>query len=287
MVEQIKEMIEQGYGQRRIAQTLNISRDKVRTILKNNKIKTNNKVVDTTTDPKRFATLFNQQYTGKFVYVGGYINNVTEVKIKCLSCGDEFKTNASSLRHKINIPCKSCKNIKLLKGREEQVQHKIKYLESIRIKAEERRLHEELATLKRRTHTCKECHEQYYSVMRNVFCSDECMKRYNNATKKNLKRKRIAENGTIENITLTSLIKRDKSVCHLCGGKCDRKDYIITNQGHFVAGKNYPSIDHVIPVSKGGTHTWDNVKLAHMSCNSIKSDNSCYEMKNNAMRMCI
>lgn len=32
------------------------------------------------------------------------------------------------------------------------------------------------------------------------------------------------------------------------------------------------TIDHVIPRSKGGTHTWDNVVAACQRCNSIKGD---------------
>jgi len=32
----------------------------------------------------------------------------------------------------------------------------------------------------------------------------------------------------------------------------------------------YPSIEHVIPIAKGGKHTWDNVKLAHRKCNMEK-----------------
>lgn len=32
------------------------------------------------------------------------------------------------------------------------------------------------------------------------------------------------------------------------------------------------TLDHIIPLSKGGTHTWDNVQLAHMSCNAGKCD---------------
>jgi len=30
------------------------------------------------------------------------------------------------------------------------------------------------------------------------------------------------------------------------------------------------SIDHIIPLSRGGTHEPDNVQLAHFICNSIK-----------------
>jgi 5-methylcytosine-specific restriction endonuclease McrA len=32
-----------------------------------------------------------------------------------------------------------------------------------------------------------------------------------------------------------------------------------------------PTVDHIIPVSRAGTHTWDNVQLAHALCNSMKS----------------
>lgn len=68
-------------------------------------------------------------------------------------------------------------------------------------------------------------------------------------------------------ITLKKLIKRDKGICQLCGLPVDDKD--IEN-GH--AKGLYPSLDHIIPLSKGGTHTWDNVQLAHMACNSGKCD---------------
>lgn len=30
------------------------------------------------------------------------------------------------------------------------------------------------------------------------------------------------------------------------------------------------SIDHIIPISKGGKHEWENVQLAHLSCNKSK-----------------
>lgn len=51
--------------------------------------------------------------------------------------------------------------------------------------------------------------------------------------------------------------------CICCGS-----EFVAVN----VVGKTYPSIDHVFPLSKGGLHSWDNVKLAHHYCNTIKSD---------------
>lgn len=91
------------------------------------------------------------------------------------------------------------------------------------------------------------------------------------------RRHRIRENGKVENIRLGQLIVRDNNVCYLCNERCDREDYTITSDGYFIVGETYPSIDHVVPISKGGTHTWDNVKLTCFSCNTIKSDSSVKE----------
>lgn len=66
-------------------------------------------------------------------------------------------------------------------------------------------------------------------------------------------------------ITLRALIARDNGVCQICGKQTDDSD--ITN-GHI--GRMYPTLDHIIPLSKGGSHTWDNVQLAHMHCNAGK-----------------
>ena len=72
-------------------------------------------------------------------------------------------------------------------------------------------------------------------------------------------------------ITLDGLLRRDGCACHICGGLCDVYDFIKTDKA-FIAGNNYPSIDHVIPLAKGGLHSWDNVKVAHRICNSLKGD---------------
>lgn len=70
-----------------------------------------------------------------------------------------------------------------------------------------------------------------------------------------------------ETITLKDLIKRDGGICQICGKPTDANDI---KAGHI--GKAYPTLDHIIPLSKGGSHTWDNVQLAHMSCNAGKCD---------------
>ena len=72
-------------------------------------------------------------------------------------------------------------------------------------------------------------------------------------------------------ITVRGLYLRDGGRCYLCGGLCDWTDFTEID-GTIICGNRYPSIDHVMPLSKGGLHSWDNVKLAHRKFNSLKKD---------------
>lgn len=126
---------------------------------------------------------------------------------------------------------------------------------------------------------CQNCGKTFATTFMGskLYCSDECKRNHANHYRDIYRRHKLKENGTIQwDITLKKLIKRDKNICHICGGECDIKDYKLNEQGSFVVGGMYPSIDHVQPVSKGGTHTWDNVKLAHHHCNTVKSNNCVY-----------
>lgn len=50
------------------------------------------------------------------------------------------------------------------------------------------------------------------------------------------------------------ILRRDNHCCQYCGSR------------------KHLTIDHVLPRSRGGTHSWDNVVIACMQCNSIKGD---------------
>lgn len=64
-----------------------------------------------------------------------------------------------------------------------------------------------------------------------------------------------------------AVVERDNAICQICGKRCDPND---KRWGSF--GPNYPTLDHIRPLSKGGTHTWDNVQCACGMCNSNKRD---------------
>lgn len=70
-------------------------------------------------------------------------------------------------------------------------------------------------------------------------------------------------------VTLKKLIARDNGICKICGKPIDLLDICNKAVGGF-----YPSIDHIIPMSKGGGHVWENVQLAHVICNSRKGNRS-------------
>ena len=50
---------------------------------------------------------------------------------------------------------------------------------------------------------------------------------------------------------------------------CDLNDYVVTDNT-IICGDYYPSVDHVVAVCDGGEDSWDNVRLAHRICNSMR-----------------
>lgn len=135
-------------------------------------------------------------------------------------------------------------------------------------------------------YACPVCDCSFESIYEQKYCSDKCRKK-SKSKKKDLKRRgKLFENGKVDrDININALIKMNNNSCHICGGKCDKHDYTINKDGAFITGDNYPSIDHIKPISKGGTHTWDNVKLAHFLCNRLKSDNDFYVGTNDQYMM--
>lgn len=124
------------------------------------------------------------------------------------------------------------------------------------------------------TRVCIECNNVFIAKsIRGKCCSNECAKKVSNRRRETLRRMRIIDNGDKDwSITIDKLVDIHNGVCKLCNNLIDKDDYYYNHKGVFIAGNNYPSIDHIYPLSKGGTHTWDNIQLAHRSCNSRKGN---------------
>ena len=157
------------------------------------------------------------------------------------------------------------------------------------------------------TSVCKYCNEEYgietklnnLSVVHQInnYCSIEC-----NEQLKNINRKKNHKIGRVKRRNKYGRLEKDKEiaqyygikyepisrrivfrkhnyVCTSCGVKCVHPNKDNYNQS------NAATLDHIIPKSRGGSHTYDNVTLLCRSCNSIKRDTMLTDYKRNISQM--
>jgi len=236
-----------------------------------------------------------------FDYIGGYTRQTGTVTIKCRACGDVFERTASFAKNG-NLICKKCEHEKALIRQAER--REVQRIESERLRAERKALKEAerlgknsiglpdykikcLAKLDD-VSVCKVCGKEYAlreyvestgtKYYRNSgYCSAKCRDaslkeraKLSHKGRRDNHRHRAAKYGCEydPSVTLKRLIKRDGLRCAICGEMCDQNDHSWSEY----SGPMYPSIDHIVPMSKGGGHTWSNVQVAHIICNSHKSD---------------
>ena len=99
-----------------------------------------------------------------------------------------------------------------------------------------------------------------------VVCSKNCRDSRNHMIRKEKwhRRRALMVGSTIEKINVNDIYERDSWLCGICNIQIDKE-------------LRYPhpksaSLDHVIPLSKGGTHTEANLQPAHLMCNSVKGN---------------
>jgi len=103
-------------------------------------------------------------------------------------------------------------------------------------------------------------------------CSPECRAALQHGTyhpearwpEEAARRARQAGATDVELIIRRDVLERDDWRCHLCGER--------TNPDASIYDPSSPTVDHVIPLSRGGQHTLVNVRCAHLGCNSLKHD---------------
>lgn len=120
---------------------------------------------------------------------------------------------------------------------------------------------------------CKECGKvvvpryETGDSRRTSFCSMRCDNRYNKRVKGNSHVKRARYFGVdCESVDPIKVFIRDGWHCQLCGKKLNRKDRGTIKD-------NAPELDHIIPLSKGGEHSYRNTQCACRKCNIDKSNN--------------
>lgn len=98
-----------------------------------------------------------------------------------------------------------------------------------------------------------------------TFCSDACGKRHARKVLGNKARKRAKRYGAkYEPVNVLKVFERDGWRCGLCGRKT-----IKAKRG--TCHPRAPELDHIVPISQGGEHSYRNVQCACRQCNGAKA----------------
>lgn len=219
------------------------------------------------TRKQQFIKHLNKEHPD-ITYISGYKSrqhrghNNFKLLVKCNKTGIRYYIYASHVRIK-NWKCAIC----LMANPSVYPQDKKKYKHYLNIK-------NALPAIVFEPRHCKWC-GKVFSLPRlqtQVCCSQQCSKKYKNHQRqiqKDVRTKIAKKNGVYQDITLARLYKRDHGQCYICG-----KHLVLNNEYN---RPDAPTIEHIIPISRGGTNTWDNVKLACRNCNVSKGTHTYQE----------
>ena len=116
---------------------------------------------------------------------------------------------------------------------------------------------------------CRVCGVIFQPLTANHFlCSSRACKQAPK-TARNRRRRARQRQATVVVFDEHAIFERDGWRCHLCGGRIDRR----TKFPH----PRSASLDHVVPLARGGGHSPNNLRCAHLGCNSRKGDRAVGE----------
>jgi 5-methylcytosine-specific restriction endonuclease McrA len=88
-------------------------------------------------------------------------------------------------------------------------------------------------------------------------CKDHYSENKNDYLARNRVRQALEKGVRVEYVDRTVVYERDQGICGICRELADVDDF---------------HVDHIIPLAKGGEHSYENVQVAHPSCNRAKRD---------------
>lgn len=201
----------------------------------------------------------------QFEMIGEYDHADGHFYLMCKDCGTAFKHSADILRpsRSKQIFCKNCQKIMADARERARAQAKAQEQQSAR-EIQKMKASGQKKFSQNIFHVCPIC-KTIFIHNRQTYCSREC------AAYADSRRHTKKKEAYRYLVPLMKLYERDKGICWICGEQCDLSDaWEIDGVQYF--GDNYPSRDHVIPKSKGGVDSWENIKLAHRGCNTMKRD---------------
>jgi len=227
-------------------------------------------------------------------------NLVPSIDAVCKHCGKHFKAK----RRVYSTFCsKSCSSLFMHKNTNYNLINEIKSLRNLcskhlyniqilieiasllRIKKRNKKIYSAKAGIKKHK-LCLQCNKRFVYIRTKGgspdHCSDKCRKESKKRTAKKFsriakaKRRAIYRSVEADNIDPFDVFDRDGWRCHICGRKTPK-----SKRGSHA--DNAPELDHIVPISKGGKHTFSNVACSCRKCNQIKSDKPFGQLNLGAM----
>ena len=133
--------------------------------------------------------------------------------------------------------------------------------------------HRRLTNFTSREVVCRECGASTtteYGSPKHVYCSDACHRKYRNRRKKYKRKARKRATLTYSHVVPRDIFARDGWRCYICG--VPTPPYLRGTQAY-----NAPELEHVVPLSKGGAHSAENLACACRRCNGAKSDQPVFD----------
>lgn len=113
---------------------------------------------------------------------------------------------------------------------------------------------------------CAECGLRKTGSKFTRFCGQACARRASKRTRRQRERIPLVhpnpDTAVIETVTLHVLGETHGWECHICGQPVVNRPY--------TAHPDDPTVDHLIPYSEGGDHTFENTRVTHNRCNTIR-----------------
>jgi hypothetical protein len=127
---------------------------------------------------------------------------------------------------------------------------------------------------KSRTGRCLHCGTTFTRVGgggKVSYCSKRCWRRAKSHTTKTHYRRAKKFGARYEVVHRVAVFERDNWRCRICGGSVSKTE----TYPH----PSSPTIDHVVPISMGGSHTYDNVRTAHARCNTGRGNRGAHQLQ--------
>ena len=119
---------------------------------------------------------------------------------------------------------------------------------------------------------CLGCGDQFNRFDQGSKCNS--CKRASDIQARQIRRLRKKGGGVYDaGIDYTKLYQSGDGLCAICRLPCDDPSVWLSWEG-LNWMPNAPTVDHIVALANGGTHTWNNVQLACLRCNSHKSNRS-------------